>query len=366
MKKSKIFLAVFALLGMFYNGQAQNVKEVKDSIDRDGNVRKTIKMEVNSVEDLQNLFKAIGGGNVKTNAPAGAKQETNGDKKLYAKSFLNKKAPRLEVGKWLTDVPDMEGKFVLIEFWGPSCGPCRASIPTLNEFSKKFKDKLVVVGISPNKEEFVRKMKEPVIEYYSAIDTTKEKFIKYFEVKGYPHAVLLDKQGVVHWEGNPVQKGYELTAEVVENLIKKYSRDNGGVERRFAKPFLGEKAPELEVIKWHPKQPDTKGKFVLRDFVASNCGPCRKAIPKLNRWHKEFADDMIIIGCPKDGISRIVTMEPKIEYYLAYVTDKVWETMELHVFSYVQLIDPKGIVRWEGICADLTEEKIKEIIAKYK
>ena len=75
---------------------------------------------------------------------------------------------------------------------------------------------------------------------------------------------------------------------------------------------------------------------------------------------------MIIIGCPKDGISRIVTMEPKIEYYLAYVTDKVWETMELHVFSYVQLIDPKGIVRWEGICVDLTEEKIKEIIAKYK
>ena len=40
--------------------------------------------------------------------------------------------------------------------------------------------------------------------------------------------------------------------------------------------------------------------------------------------------------------------------------------MELHLFSYVQLIDPKGIVRWEGICADLTEEKIKEIIAKYK
>ena len=56
MKKSKIFLAVFALLGMFYNGQAQNVKEVKDSIDRDGNVRKTIKMEVNSVEDLQNQY----------------------------------------------------------------------------------------------------------------------------------------------------------------------------------------------------------------------------------------------------------------------------------------------------------------------
>ena len=65
MKKSKIFLAVFALLGMFYNGQAQNTKEVKDSVDSDGNIRKTIKMEVKSMEDLQNLFKAFGGVNVK-------------------------------------------------------------------------------------------------------------------------------------------------------------------------------------------------------------------------------------------------------------------------------------------------------------
>ncbi|WP_082986974.1 MULTISPECIES: TlpA family protein disulfide reductase [Butyricimonas] len=293
-------------------------------------------------------------------------QETNGDKKLYAKSFLNRKAPRLEVGKWLTDVPDMEGKFVLIEFWGPSCAPCRASIPTLNEFSKKFKDKLVVIGISPNKEESVRKMKEPVIEYYSAIDTTKEKFIKYFEVKGYPHAVLLNKHGFVCWEGNPVQEGYELTAEVIENLIKKYSRDNGGVERKWAKPFLGEKAPELDVNQWYPEQPDTKGKFVLRDFFAFHCGPCRKAIPRLNRWHKEFADDMVIIGCSRDDISRLRTIEPKIEYCLANIGQKAWTEMELHVYSYVQLLDPKGIVRWEGVCVDLTEEKIKEIIAKYK
>lgn len=40
--------------------------------------------------------------------------------------------------------------------------------------------------------------------------------------------------------------------------------------------------------------------------------------------------------------------------------------MDLHVLSYVQLIDPKGIVRWEGLCIDLTTKKIKEIIAKYK
>lgn len=381
MKKSKIFLVVFALLGMFYNGQAQETKtEVTDSVGSDGTVRKTIKMEIKNAEDLQNLFKALGGNVQITNKSADNKpktqvtkvspedrpMESNGDKKLFAKSYLNRQAPELKVEKWLTDMPDTEGKFVLIDFWGPSCSPCRKSIPDLNKFSKQFKDNLVIIGISPNKEEYVRAMKDPVIEYYSAIDTKKE-YINKFEVKGYPHAILLDTRGLVRWEGNPVQEGYELTAEVIENLIKKYDYKDGGVQRTWAIPFLGKKAPELPVKEWFPVEPKTKGKFVLRDFFSFHCGPCRKAIPKLNKWSKEFAKDMVVIGCARDNISQLKQIEPKIEYYLASEPKgEIWQAMDLHVLSYVQLIDPKGIVRWEGLCIDLTTNKIKEMIAKYK
>lgn len=384
MKRTKIFLAVFALSGMFYNGQAQETKtEVKDSVTSDGTVRKTIKMEVKSAEDLQNLFKMLGNGNVQvTNKSADAQQkkgtvttsnqvqgrlmESNGEKTLWAKSYLNRQAPELKVEKWLTDVPNTEGKFVLIDFWGPSCAPCKQSIPDLNEFSKKFKDDLVVIGVSLNKEEHVRAMKTPVIEYYSAIDTKKE-YISKFEIKGYPHAILLDTRGIVRWEGNPLTKEYELTAEVIENLLKKYDYENGGVDRNMAKPFLGEKAPDWNIKEWYPKEPKTKGKFVLRDFFSFHCGPCRKAIPKLNKWSKEFADDLVVIGCAKDGVKRLLEIEPKIEYNLASDPQgEIWKTMDLHVLSYVQLIDPKGIVRWEGLCIDLTTAKIKEIISKYK
>ena len=106
---------------------------------------------------------------------------------------------------------------------------------------------------------------------------------------------------------------------------------------------------------------------MLRDFFSFHCGPCRKAIPKLNKWNKEFAGELVIIGCAKDGIARLRTIEPKIEYTLASDPQgKIWQEMDLHVLSYVQLIDPKGIVRWEGLCIDLTTKKIKEIIAKYK
>ena len=294
-------------------------------------------------------------------------QESNNGKQLWAKSYLNRQAPELRVDKWLTDVPDTEGKFVLIDFWGPSCGPCRKSIPDLNKFSKQFADRLVVIGVSLNKEKSVRAMKEPVIEYYSAIDTSKT-YISKFEIKGYPHAILLDTRGMVRWEGNPVLKGHELTAEVIEGLLEKYDYSEGGVQRSFAKPLLGEKAPKVQAKDWYPEEPDTKGKFVLVDFFSFHCGPCRKAIPKINKWNKLFADDLVIIGLAShaNSIKQLQTIEPKIQYTLAIDTGETWKSRELHVLSYVNLIDPDGIVRWEGLCIDLTTEKIQEIIDQYK
>lgn len=290
-------------------------------------------------------------------------QESNNGKQLWAKSYLNRQAPELKVDKWLTDVPDTEGKFVLIEFWGPSCAPCRKSISDLNLFSKQFADKLVGVGVSLNKEKHVRAMKEPVIEYYSALDTSKT-YIGKFEIKGYPHAVLVDTRGVVRWEGNPVLEGHELTAEVIGGLLKKYDHSEGGVERNFAKSFLNEKAPETRASEWHPSRPETEGKFVLVDFFTFHCALCRKVIPKLNEWNKQFGDELVVIGmAPKyNSMAQLRTIEPAIEYTLAVDTGETWGSRELHVSSYVNLIDPDGVVRWEGLCVDLTTDKIREII----
>jgi thiol-disulfide isomerase/thioredoxin len=43
---------------------------------------------------------------------------------------------------------DWKGKVVLVNFWASWCGPCRAEIPDLIALQNKYRDKLVIVGIS--------------------------------------------------------------------------------------------------------------------------------------------------------------------------------------------------------------------------
>ncbi len=143
------------------------------------------------------------------------------EKKLYAKNnFHNKEAPKLEVGKWLSEKPNTKGKFVLVDFWATWCGPCRRLIPELNEFSKTFADDLVVIGISDEPEAKVKAMKQPVINYYSAVDTDA-KMKEEVGVQGIPHVLLIDPNGKVCWQGFPGGDD-PLNAELIKKRIATY------------------------------------------------------------------------------------------------------------------------------------------------
>jgi cytochrome c biogenesis protein CcmG, thiol:disulfide interchange protein DsbE len=140
--------------------------------------------------------------------------------KLYAKSFRGQPPPQVVIGEWLTPPPDVAGKFVLIDFWATWCGPCRASIPHLNSLQAKFRDKLVVIGLSDETPDAVRKMTEPQIHYNVGVDP-QARTLKAVEVTAIPHAMLIDPKGIVRFEGMP---GY-LDEQELERLIAQYGGD---------------------------------------------------------------------------------------------------------------------------------------------
>lgn len=148
-------------------------------------------------------------------------QESNNGKKLWAKSVLNEQAPELIVEKWISKQPDAKGKFVLIDFWATWCGPCRTYIPVLNEIQKKYADQLVVIGVSDETAEVVEAFNNPKINYFEAIDPQK-RIHNELQVKGIPHAILIDPKGIVRWEGFPLLSGNQLTDKVIKALLEKY------------------------------------------------------------------------------------------------------------------------------------------------
>ena len=145
------------------------------------------------------------------------------ERRMWASSCLWAKSPELVVEKWLTDKPEMKGKYVLIEFWATWCGPCRRSIPLLNGFHEKYGDELVVIGICEEDEPATRTLSErhpqvPAIQFYSAVDTQK-RMKDQLGVWGIPHVILLEPDGYVIWEGFPLQKDYELTEVIIERIL---------------------------------------------------------------------------------------------------------------------------------------------------
>ena len=140
----------------------------------------------------------------------------------------------------------------------------------------------------------------------------------------------------------------------------------------WAKSFLNQKGPELNIKEWVSEEPNTKGKFVLIDFWGTWCGPCIKGIPDMNAYHNEFKDQLVVIGISMEPIEKVKSFKKaKMEYFSGIDSNGSLNTaFEIQGIPHVVLIDPKGIVRWEGFPFlgghELTSKAIQDIIAKYK
>jgi thiol-disulfide isomerase/thioredoxin len=144
------------------------------------------------------------------------------EKTLYAKKdFRGLKAPKFVVETWLAGGdPKTKGKVVVIDFWATWCPPCRALIPEMNGWAKKFAKDVVFIGVSNEPTETVKKfMGDTKMEYSVAIDT-KKRMSEELGVQGIPHVMIISADGIVRWQGFPGSQEDPLTAEKIQQIVE--------------------------------------------------------------------------------------------------------------------------------------------------
>ncbi len=133
------------------------------------------------------------------------------------------------------------------------------------------------------------------------------------------------------------------------------------------KSLIGKPAPAIKGGKWLGDKPVLEGKLVLVAFWAPWSIPCKKYIPELNALQKKFAGKLAVVGVTSESEAEVADLtEPRIEF--ASVLDpkaKFAATVGVTSIPYVLLIDPKGIVRYQGHPTAITEKQVEKILAKF-
>ena len=141
-------------------------------------------------------------------------------------------APKLQVGKWVQGDAVKEfskDKAYIVEFWATWCGPCRVSIPHLNEIHTKYKDKgLIVIGQDCWEQDedevpkFVKQMGDKMT-YRVALDDKNgsekgkmaETWMEAAGQNGIPTAFVVSKTGHIAWIGHPMS----LKEKVLDDVL---------------------------------------------------------------------------------------------------------------------------------------------------
>ena len=195
--------------------------------------------------------------------------------------------------------------------------------------------------------------------------------------------VLATYQGMAN---NPGFRMNAFTAEELvgslNEMIKKFPGNDdivnikNSVEAQIKKSLSGKPAPEISLPDTEGKEvklSSFRGKYVLVDFWASWCGPCRRENPTVVEAYNRFRDKNFTVL----GVSLDKQKEPWLKAIVddqlnwTHISDlKYWQSEVVPLYGiqgipFNVLVDPDGKIVAENLRGAALEQKLGEILGGY-
>ncbi len=98
---------------------------------------------------------------------------------------------------------------------------------------------------------------------------------------------------------------------------------------------------------------DYSGKILLVSFWATWCGPCRRAMPELDRLQKKYKDELAVLGVagqndPIKDVKKYTRSHNESYGQLYDENQAVYRSLRVSAIPHVVVMSTDGIIRWQG------------------
>lgn len=184
--------------------------------------------------------------------------------------------------------------------------------------------------------------------------------------------------GATNWKKNP-----DVAYDILDKLVKKYpwfaeaKKMKADINTYLVRSKMLENGKPAPLFTY-PNDKGTnvslasyKGKYVLIDFWASWCGPCRSAIPKVKELYEKYKGkgfEVVSVSIDQDKKAWLKAVQEEDMPWEQLLTPDIRKTQTDYMFSgipTVYLLDDKGniVEKFTGLSEE-SEVRLKQILDK--